>query len=97
MQLLYRSIAIIEKFVERNSQCPCILPQSLNRGNGMTILHTGCIASEQSRPLFDIALTEILRLSDFFEFLPDDHVRNPIPLSESHQNSIAPYLSLIHI
>src|SRR5579872_1702953 len=69
---LGRIFAIVEQLIHRNFQGACELLQRLNCRNGMSMLHTGDIAAKQTCPLLDLALRELLFLTQRTQTISDN-------------------------
>src|SRR2546422_3843903 len=69
-------VTLVKKLVERNLQRRRQPLQRFDRRHGMPILHSGDIATQQTRALFDVPLREVFFFSEFFETSSDDHAGN---------------------
>lgn len=68
-----RFFAIVEELVERNFHGARQLFQSLDRGNGMSVLNSRDVAAKQTCPLFDVALREIFVFTQQSNTVADYH------------------------
>ena len=61
---LWRRAPVVEKLISRYLQRAGKLLQRLQRRDSVAVLNARCVAMEQTSPVLDVALAEILRLTD---------------------------------